>query len=608
VHPLLQRNLRRLGLSDETPPADAATWRALLDRFSELCYDVDRERYMLERSISISSREMQELYAELKRSSASMLAQERDRLKNSLAVLNAALETVVDGVLVVDERREVVMFNQRFAAMFGVPDAMAQRRHDNELTAHITGVLEDSAEFFLNIERSYETPLATSFDEIRLVDGRIIDRFSAPVRAMDGTSTYGRMWVYRDVTEQRTAAQETRRLNRFLDSIIEHVPGMLSVKDADTLSFVRLNRASESLLGWTETELVGKSDQDLFSPEEAERLVAEDREVLAGGRVVELPVEPVVTRDGDTRLLQTTKVPITDELGVPRYLLAISHDITDIKRYERELTTALAAAQDASRAKSEFLANVSHELRTPLNAIIGFAEILRDGMHGELNTRQQRDIQHVLTGGRHLLELITDILDLARVESGHLSLELTSVDAVATVRDVCEMISPLAERRGVGVVELSRSTPIMVHVDPVRLRQILFNLLSNAAKFTESGGQIGVSLECGADAMVHVRVSDTGIGIAAADQQRIFAPFEQVEGSYGRKHQGTGLGLAVTKRLVEALQGRIEVESVLGEGSTFSFSLPRAVSDESSPPRRRISSGKLAVAEPQQSIVVIKDC
>jgi PAS domain S-box-containing protein len=451
MHAVLARHLRRLGLDPALPPTQAE-WFALLEQLSASWEDNDRGRYMLERSISISSREMQELYEELKRSSESQLAVERDRL--------------------------------------------------------------------------------------------------------------------------RLAVAEAHRLNVFLDSIIENLPEMVFVKDAETLRFVRFNRAGEELLGISKEELVGRSDRDFFPEEQAEEFIRKDREVLSGREIVEIPDEPIDTRYG-TRRLETKKIPILDEAGQPKYLLGISHDVTESRRQAQELARARDAAEAASRAKSEFLANMSHELRTPLNAIIGFAEVLRDRLRGPLNPRQERDVDHILESGRHLLSLINDILDLSRIEAGRCDLDLEELDVLEVARGAVAIVTPLAEKKGTRI-HIDSDGPLPVRADQLRLRQVLFNLLSNAVKFTHEGGSVRISARVESADSVVVSVRDDGVGISVADQARIFGAFEQVDASHARRQQGTGLGLALTRRLVELHGGRIWIESELGQGSVFSFSLVSA--------------------------------
>lgn len=242
----------------------------------------------------------------------------------------------------------------------------------------------------------------------------------------------------------------------------------------------------------------------------------------------------------------------------------------------RELEQAKNAAEQASRSKSEFLANMSHELRTPLNAIIGFSEILEDKLFGELNEKQSGFISNVLSSSRHLLQLINDVLDMAKVESGKMQLQLKPVRVSELLENSVNVIRETASRKGIAVeCEVdAKVSECQLLADEIKLKQILFNLLSNAVKFTSSGGRISLQARIRDHALL-VQVFDTGIGLAHRDTERVFGAFEQVDSSLGRRQQGTGLGLTLSRKLVELHRGRIWAESAgLGKGSSFSFTIP----------------------------------
>ena len=250
-------------------------------------------------------------------------------------------------------------------------------------------------------------------------------------------------------------------------------------------------------------------------------------------------------------------------------------DITERNRVGRELSRAKNAAEAASRTKSSFLANMSHELRTPLNSIIGFSEVLVDGTFGTLNSKQSRYQEHILTAGRHLLSLISDLLDLSKIEAGKMELDPSHCELEEIIRGSLVLIQERAARHALHVqCRFAGCAGTGILADERKLKQIMFNLLSNAAKYTPDGGSISVEAEYRSDEIV-VRVSDTGIGIASKDLARVFEEFEQVDSSYAKTQQGTGLGLALTKHLVELHGGRIRAESAgIEKGSTFVFTLP----------------------------------
>jgi signal transduction histidine kinase len=227
----------------------------------------------------------------------------------------------------------------------------------------------------------------------------------------------------------------------------------------------------------------------------------------------------------------------------------------------------------ANKHKSDFLANMSHELRTPLNAIIGFSEVMLERLFGEVNEKQEEYLNDILSSGRHLLSLINDILDLAKIEAGRMELELGAFDVPQAIDNTLMLVRERAMRRGI-VLERSVEPRLgEITGDERKVKQVLLNLLSNAVKFTPEGGRIEVRAVV-ADGTVEISVSDTGVGIDPEDHEAVFEEFRQVGSDYARRHEGTGLGLALARRFVELHGGRIWVKSQKGQGSTFTFAIP----------------------------------
>jgi signal transduction histidine kinase len=242
-------------------------------------------------------------------------------------------------------------------------------------------------------------------------------------------------------------------------------------------------------------------------------------------------------------------------------------------RLFREIQEKSAQLEVANKHKSDFLANMSHELRTPLNAIIGFSEVLSDRMFGEVNEKQLEYLKDIHESGKHLLSLINDILDLSKIEAGRMELEVSAFDLPAAISNAMTLIRERAQRHGIALgLEVDQRLG-EVQADERKFKQIMLNLLSNAVKFTPDGGRVDVSARR-FDGQVEVAVRDTGIGIAPEDQQKVFGEFVQVGRDKMRKAEGTGLGLALTRRFVELHGGAIRLESIPGKGSTFTVSLP----------------------------------
>jgi PAS domain S-box-containing protein len=375
-----------------------------------------------------------------------------------------------------------------------------------------------------------------------------------------------------ELAERHRIEQELLNANAFLDSVIDNIPTMLFMKDADNLRFVRFNKAGEELVGLPRDQLVGKTDFDLYPPEEARFFAAKDRDVLNGMKMVEVDEEELMTKAG-IRILHTKKIPICDKHGKPQILLGISEDITEKKKTLEAIKAAKEAAEAANQAKGDFLANMSHEIRTPMNAIIGMTDLVLDT---ELNSTQRDYLTIVAESAESLLSIINQILDFSKIEAGKLELETVDFDVREEVGDTVRSLGMHAHAKDLELTwHVHADVPKWLSGDAIRLRQVLINLVGNAIKFTIRG-EIYVEVQCEAaddwPIMLHVSVRDTGVGIPAEKQQQIFAAFEQADTSTTREFGGTGLGLAITSSIAIAMNGRVWVESSPGDGSTFHFS------------------------------------
>jgi PAS domain S-box-containing protein len=279
-------------------------------------------------------------------------------------------------------------------------------------------------------------------------------------------------------------------------------------------------------------------------------------------------------KDGTEFPVEISLSPLRTDSGL--LVTSVIRDITGQMEAARILQEKNSELERANKAKDSFLASMSHELRTPLNGIIGFAEFLADGKPGTINAKQKEYLEDILTSGRHLLHLINDILDIVKIQAGKLELNPEHFRLQDGISEVCAGVRPIAQNKGIRVeVHISPKLDA-VYLDSHRFRQVLYNLLSNALKFTDAGGNVEIVVEPASPTGFRLTVHDSGIGIKAEDIGRLFTEFEQLDSGTARRFGGTGLGLALTRKIVQMQGGTIGVESEVGVGSVFSVNLPLA--------------------------------
>jgi PAS domain S-box-containing protein len=349
-------------------------------------------------------------------------------------------------------------------------------------------------------------------------------------------------------------------LLRFLDAVIENLPSMIFVKDAEHLAFVRFNRAGEKLLGISRADLLGKNDFDLFPPAEAEFFQAKDRETLANKQLVDIPEEQIQTRHGP-RWLHTRKVPILDEQGVPRFLLGISEDITARRETERALHAL-------NKELEAFSYSVSHDLRAPVRAIDGFSRILVDDHSDQLDDEGKRVLGVIRRNTVMMGRLIDDLLVFSRL--GRQPLSTAHVDMTALVRAVADEYLPSRTGR---TIELTIDELPDAPCDPSLMRQVWCNLLDNAIKYTgrQPTAVIHVAGRVDNGEAIYT-VRDNGVGFDMKYVGKLFGVFQRLHAA--PEFEGTGVGLALVQRIIQRHGGRVWADGVIDGGATFGVTLP----------------------------------
>jgi len=384
-----------------------------------------------------------------------------------------------------------------------------------------------------------------------------IEDSAAPIVTGTGENL-GVVLVFRDITELKKTREE---LERFFTLSID----MICIAGYDG-HFKRLNPTWQKTLGYSTEELIARPYLEFIHPEDREATIQRAENFKTNGNIVTF-TNRYLCKDGSYKWLMWNATPFAEQ----QLIYAVARDITEFKQMQEGLVLAKEEAERSNKFKDQFLSTMSHELRTPLNAVMGFSDMLTEERYGPLNDRQRRYVTHINTGGRHLLSLINDILDLSKIEAGRLQLSIESVPVNPSFAEAFDCLRPLADKKSQTLMVQS-SLDLSVRADATRFRQVLLNLVGNAIKFTPEGGKIELAAEQLGE-VVRIEVRDSGPGIPSEEQQRIFEAFHRLRQS-DKTSEGTGLGLAITRRLVELHGGRLGLESKPGSGSCFYFTLP----------------------------------
>ncbi|WP_340818155.1 PAS domain S-box protein [Methanolobus sp. WCC4] len=335
------------------------------------------------------------------------------------------------------------------------------------------------------------------------------------------------------------------------------------------------NKAAEHMFGYSRRDVLYMNVHSLIAPQQYQKAYHEAFSLFkdtgkgnAVGETLELTAR---RKDGSEFLVELSLSAI--KLKNKWTAVAVIRDVTEKKKIAGDLLNAKIAAENANCTKSEFLANMSHELRTPLNSVIGFSNILLERYFGELNEKQMGYVRNISNSGTHLLNLINTILDISKVESGKMILYKDDICVRDIFEEMCSVMEPLAFTKDMNLELDFDANPVYVNADDAKIKQVLYNLIGNAIKFTDAGGSVTIKERRNGE-MVYISIIDDGIGISRSDIEKLFTPFIQLDTNASREYEGTGLGLALARELVELHGGTIWVESEVGKGSNFSFTLP----------------------------------
>ena len=593
----------------------------VFERISATYEQHDRDLALRTRSLDISSNELTAANSRLQgelasresaiarlRETAQSLQEEAgfEGLPNQTESLDGLIEVVAGLVQYRRESQQAIrrtqreLENQKFAldqhAIVSITDRQGNITYANDKFCEISGYsrqeLEGSnhrivnsgyhpPEFFRDMWRTIAAGRVwTGEVQNRAKDGRLYWVAATIVPFLDEQQRPDQFVAIRtDITARYQAAEKLQEQLHFVEELIEAIPLPVYVKD-EQRRYKVLNRAFEEFFGISRADYLGKTVFELLAPEAAQIHDAHDRELLRAvshqSYEAKIPQRNGVVRDGIYYKATRTRAG-----GSIAGLVGTISDITERKAWERETLKAKEEAEAANRAKSEFLANMSHEIRTPMNGILGMTEL---ALETDLTPEQSEYLRVVKSSTEALLTVINDILDFSKIEAGRMNIDDTEFDLQAVIGASLKNVAVRAQHKSLELAcHIASDVPAVVVGDPGRLRQILLNLIGNAIKFTEHGEvvvRVDLAERDDNAAMIHVAVSDTGIGIPEEKHASIFEAFEQEDSSTTRKYGGTGLGLTISKRLISMMNGRIWVESVQGRGSTFHFTVRFAIAGE----------------------------
>ena len=505
---------------------------------------------------------------------------ERIQIENVLRWNKSLLELMSNssplGFLVVDNRTdEILYFNHRFCSIWGIEHIKDQMKRgelkNNDIIPYCLPVLADIPAFAESCKPlQSENNRVVLEDEIAFTDDRTIRRFSTQIRG-ENDEYYGRFYIFEDITNRKQSEMALLESEQRFSSFMDHLPAVVFLKDHEGRTLF-VNKYMDMAFG--ASQWIGKTMLEVFPGELGEKFVNDDiNSIQMGYQRID---ESMYQLDGQLHEYETQKFVI-NRTGREPLLGGIALDITERKQAEQKIIQAKDEAEKANMAKSEFLSRMSHELRTPMNSILGFAQLLE---MGELNSGQKRGVNHILQSGRHLLDLINEVLDISRIEAGRLKISIVPVQLIGVFEEMMDIINPLAIKNQIDVKLIySNLNQLFVSADLQSLKQVLLNLFNNAIKYNNEGGSVEIKTELTSNtkdiSFIRVSIKDTGVGIKQEDISKLFIPFERI-GAYNTQIEGTGLGLSVVKKLVEIMNGTCGVKSIIGQGSTFWFELPKA--------------------------------
>jgi len=526
-----------------------------------------------------------EVYLKAEKRLEETIAERTSELSRTATRLSNLISNMQEAVLVEDENRMIVMVNEKFCSMFGIPVSP-----ELLIGMDCSGSAEQSKHLFQDPE-GFVSGIIILLSQrkkvigeiLKLADGRIFARDYVPIIIEE---TYkGHFWKYTDITSRSRYEEALMRSEEKYRLLIENMNlGLLEVDLNGRIIYA--NQSFCEMSGYSREEMYGYAAEYLFTTPENRVFVVQKNELRISGVSDAYELE-ITNKKGSKKWWLISGAPLFDHEGVQIGSTGIHLDITGQKQLEFTLREAKQMAEETAKAKEIFLANMSHEIRTPMNAIVGLGKQL---LKTELSPYQRSFLESINTAADNLLVVINDILDFSKIESGKLDLESMAFSLPDLLNQISKMLTSKAQEKGLKFsMHADEAVAPFLVGDPYRINQILLNLLSNSIKFTDKGS---ISLECrveeslGDQQTIELIVTDTGIGIDKKYQNKIFQKFSQESINVARKYGGTGLGMAITKQLVDLMDGKIIIDSNKNEGTRISVSITFPIGSQEEKPEK----------------------
>ena len=492
------------------------------------------------------------------------------KYEETVSLLNSTLDSIIEGILVVDILGKIVFFNKIFLDIWAIPEEIINERDDDKTLGFVLSQLKNSDSFIDKVNQLYSKPKAVSHDILQFKDGRIIERFSRP-QTLNG-DIIGRVWSFFDITDKIITDETLIKEKDMLQALLNNIPDTIYFKDKNS-KFTRINKAHAKILGISDPkDAVGKSDFDFFEIDHAKAAFDDEQSIIQSKQPLISKSEKIKLAEDKFRWVTSTKVPIMNVQNECIGLVGISRDISSAKIAEEKLEKYSEELKELNASKDKLFSIIAHDLRSPFSPLLGLSEIMAnesDSLSSEDFKDYSKEIYNALKNEYTLLE---NLLNWSRLETGKMKYCPEKINIHDKAESVISLLLGNAKLKGVALSnEINKN--VFVSADPTMLHSILQNLIANSLKFTNSGDKIKVTLRKDNNNFVRVRVSDTGVGMDIDQTKKLFGM--NATSTIGTKDEkGTGLGLLICKEMVELHGGAISAKSELGKGTDISFTLP----------------------------------